>query len=300
MDFKNMTSSEITELVNSKRLNLSELPREDLEVIYDIEVAELYEYPNHSMDLMKMCAEELSHYCMEDECFAASVEKNITLDEISNIYEKRVSRTTKEDGTKTRKRKNSEDHLDEASRSTGKKRFDGRRWAVSILALISVMIITAVITVAYGESIEDIFYLLKEKVLYEEGNKSYIKTETFQTYDSFVDFISNEDIGDILLPYNISDEMVIKNIVFADFGDYDDILLLFDYKGEKQQITIKTSYTPEYDFSDKTLRIGNFDVYSYKYDEVYQGDFCHNGNLYTITCSSYEILETILFNLEVK
>lgn len=300
MNLKNMTSSKITDLVNSNKLNLSELSREELEVIYDIEVAELYRYPNHSMDLMKMCAEELSRYCMEDECFAVSAEKNITLDEISDIYGKRVHRKTKEAGIRKRKRKSSENHLDEKSSSIRNPCFAGRRLTASVLALLSVMVITTVITAAYGESIKDIFVLLKEKVLYEEDNKSYIKTETFQTYDSFEDFISNEDVGNILLPYNISDEMVISSIAFANYGKYEEILLLFDYKGEKQQIMIKTSYTPEYDFSDKTLRIGNFDVYSYKYNDVCQVDFCHNGNLYTITCSSYEILETILFNLEVK
>lgn len=300
MNLKNITSSDITELVSSGKLILSELSREDLEAIHDIEVSELYKDKNHSMNLIKMCAEELSRYCMEDPHFAASAEKKITLDEISSIYEKRRSTESKEADARNHNR----NRLDEKSYSIHTPRSVNRRWLAPLAALMSLLMFTTVIAYAlvpgFRGMTNEAFQQLKEKINYEYGNSDIIKTETSRTYTSFDEFVENEDVENILLPYGIVDKITVNTIKFSDYGTYNDILLVFNYENSDQKINIKTSYTPEYDFSDKTVLIGNFDVYWYEYDGVCQGDFICDGDFYTISCSSYKILEAIITNLEIK
>lgn len=178
-----------------------------------------------------------------------------------------------------------------------------KRWLMPLVAVLSILFTTVVAYAAipgFRGMTNEAFQQLKDKFAYKDGNTEIIKTETYRSYTSFEDFIANEDLENVLLPYGILENSKLNSISFSDYEFFNDIVISFDYKNKEQYIFIKTSYTPEYDFSDKTAPIGYYDVWRVEYDGICQGDFIHNGNLYTIICSSYDALETIILNLELR
>lgn len=193
--------------------------------------------------------------------------------------------------------------LGKAAIKKNKVRSIKKRWLVPLVAVLSILFTTVVAYAAipgFRGMTNEAFQQLKDKFSYKDGNIEIIKTETTRSYTSFDKFITNEDVESIFLPYMVLENSNINLILFSDFGSYDSILLQFIYDNSTSEIGIKISYIPEYDYNNKTVAIGDFDVYLSEYDGKYQGEFVFEGNTYGITCSSYNILETIILSMEKK
>ena len=178
----------------------------------------------------------------------------------------------------------------------------GSKWILPVAAVLSLMMITSVVAFAFGTDIAsmsaEFFKDLKDKLWYESADNKIIKTDEYTEYYSFEKFLEDDIADQILLPYNLFNEMKVDRIRVSDYGEYRRILIIFQLHGKHCEITIEIPNQSNYDFSDKTIKINNLNVYHYGFDNQYQGLLIYKDNLYTILVSSYDIMEKIIFNLE--
>lgn len=181
----------------------------------------------------------------------------------------------------------------------------GRKWILPLVAVLSLMMITSIVAFAFGTDIAsmstEFFKDLKDKLWYESVDNKIIKTDEYTEYYSFEKFLEDNDIADqILLPYGLFDEIKVNRIRVSNYGNYKRVLIAFQMYEGQGELQIEIPNQSNYDFSDKTTAIYDFDVYHYSFDNQHQGLLMFEKNLYTITVPSYNIMETIIYNLEVS
>lgn len=184
------------------------------------------------------------------------------------------------------------------AKKTSARRSVNKRWIIPLVAVISVIATLTLVVAACGYNFDEIFLWLKEKISFEDGRDEYIKTEDCRTYDSFDSFLNDEIASEILLPYAMFDELTVETIRISNFGTYQNVSMLIEIGGVVQQIDINTPCSSDYDFSNKTVQIGDYQVWCVEYDTTFHGVFEHEGNQYEIISSSYENLEAIIKNME--
>lgn len=173
------------------------------------------------------------------------------------------------------------------------------KWLVPLVAMISLLSIMTIGVTGWLENYHFIDYKnLEEKKMYTDEDSDFIMTSDYIYYYSFDEFLKDDIVSEILLPYAMFDEMTVNTILVADYGEYLSVELIVNMDGDEQIISVETPRKPGYDFSSLTTPIGNFQVWVIEYDGMYSANFEHEGGLYTFNVTSYEILENLIKCME--
>ncbi len=176
------------------------------------------------------------------------------------------------------------------------------KWLIPIAAIVSTLIAGAMVAYAFGfdliEMTKKAYAQLVEKETYEEGDHELIITSDCKKYRSVPEFLENEEVDALLLPYDLPEEFSIDSIQISDYGEYAEISLLISNEESDTNIIIKTPETDIISDNEETkFVIGNYHVNYYQYDGKHQADFVYEGNHYILISSSYNSLEKIIESL---
>lgn len=175
----------------------------------------------------------------------------------------------------------------------------GFKWFVPLVAMISLFSIMAIGVTGWLENYHFTDYKnLEEKTLYTDEDSDFIMTNDYIHYYSFDEFLTDDIVNEILLPYAMFDEMAVNTILVADYGEYISVKLIVNMDGDEQIISVETPRYHGYDFGSLTTPIGNFQVWVIEYDGMYSANFEHEGDLYSFNVTSYEILENLIKCME--
>ena len=139
---------------------------------------------------------------------------------------------------------------------------------------------------------------LVEKESYEEGDYALIITSDHKEYHSLSEFLDNEEIDALLLPFDLPEEFNIDSIQVYDYGEYRKISLSILNNESDINISIKTPATDVVSSNEESKQIiGNYHVNYYQYDDIHQAEFLYEGSYYIVISYSYDHLEKIIESL---
>lgn len=173
MDIKNMSSEEISLLVNSGKIDLNSLNEEELNYIWDKETEAIHKDTNHDMTLLTACSEALSQY--EDSGFSEFANKKYSIDDLEAKLLSEERNKSKEVTT----------HI------------PSRKKLISLIAVAAIMISILSVSInsewspfkLFVDNIWDIFDMKPGNVISNE-NQDFIKLES-ATYDSIEKLVSD-------------------------------------------------------------------------------------------------------------
>ena len=103
------------------------------------------------------------------------------------------------------------------------------KWLIPIAAIISILVAGTIVAYAFGydliEMTKKAYAQLVEKESYEEGDYALIITSDHKEYHSLSEFLDNEEIDALLLPFDLPEEFNIDGIQVYDYGEYRKISL---------------------------------------------------------------------------
>lgn len=287
MDFQNMKSSEITKLVNSQEVKLSELSKKDLEIIFDIESTALLKNKNHSIELLNLCAEELTRYYSDDPEYMEFFNTTITMDDISAICEKGSIRKKKEVYT---------------------QRISFKR---ALLVATLVTLLVAVLSVSciaifdpfsrFGLTIREIFDMKSDETHIQDDIILSVSDENIH-YDSYDEVV--KAVGfDFMWFDEESSEYKVKDIHTSDWADYSTISVIIS--NNSHQISYSIYYDKgvserfdERNYKDsQSMIINDNTVYFASRESGAQATIFDDSLVYVITTDSIEIIQDFIVNL---
>ncbi len=194
---------------------------------------------------------------------------------------------------------------DKSKKISKKSKFVKLRQVIPIVAIILILAIGSIVVYAKGYSIasitKEVYMQLVQKVWYRHGNVDIIITEDVNEYKSLEEFLDNVGDCDLLLPYNLPNSYVVDKILEEDYGEHKNISMFITHDNFTQRIKIKTPYFGDLSNVEAEHKIiGNYDVVYHEYDNVYQATFIYGDNYYVVISSSYDILTTMIKNMEEK
>lgn len=194
---------------------------------------------------------------------------------------------------------------DKSKKITKKNKFVKLRRVIPIVAIISILTIGSIVAYAKGYNLvsmtKEMYTQLVQKVWYRYGNTDIIITEDVNEYKSLEEFLDNVGDCDLLLPYNLPNSYVVDKILEEDYGEHKNISMFITHDNFTQRIKIQTPYFGDLSNVEAEHKIiGNYDVVYHEYDNLYQGEFVYGDNYYVVIASSYDILTTMIKNMEEK
>lgn len=194
-------------------------------------------------------------------------------------------------------------HKNDVTESAKRRNSVRVKWIVPIAAILFMLISATLIAYAMGYDIlgmtGEAFNQLKQKIWHDNGNTSIIITDTRREYVSYEAMIENEGYANLLWPHTIAEGNYIGDICVEDYAEYREIAFSFNYGESVCEFSLCSSSENPY-YNRELVQIGKLGVILSEYDKIYQAEFYYEENLYVIKASSYETLETVLNNLEVK
>lgn len=176
------------------------------------------------------------------------------------------------------------------------------KWLIPIAAIISILVAGTIVAYAFGydliEMTKKAYAQLVEKESYEEGDYALIITSDHKEYHSLSEFLDNEEIDALLLPFDLPEEFNIDSIQVYDYGEYRKISLSILNNESDINISIKTPATDVVSSNEESKQIiGNYHVNYYQYDDIHQAEFLYEGSYYIVISYSYDHLEKIIESL---
>lgn len=175
------------------------------------------------------------------------------------------------------------------------------KWIIPVAAIVSTLVAGAMVAYAFGfdliEMTKKAYAQLVEKETYEEGEHELIITSDCKEYHSFLEFLENEEVDALLLPYDLPEEFSIDSIQMSDYGEYKQIVFSFIGEESAHSIIIRTPYIGENNNIESENIIGNYHVSCCQYDDKHQGEFLYENNQYVVVSSSYDNLKIIIESL---
>lgn len=284
MNLENMTSREITALVDSGETNLESLSKEELELICDKEMAALDADELHDITLLNTCSRILSQYDSEE--FAEYWSKKLDVHDLNNGL------LSHNQNVPVKKKKHISAH---------------RR--ISIVAAAAVLVCLLSITVvavfdpfaAYGLSIRELLGLSGEKITGDSYDIDMANEE--KDFDSFDELFAATGVT-VLTPSN---DIInrINRIVYSKYSDYHTVyfdVLLNNNSSVHYTVYYGDKIPEEYDEKlyvndEKSLWHGN-NIYYLEDDNSAQADLFVGEYVYIFSAESLKDIELLLDNLE--
>ena len=175
------------------------------------------------------------------------------------------------------------------------------KWIIPIAAILSILVAGTIAAYALGydliEMTKKAYSQLVEKESWKEGDHELIITSDRKEYSSLSAFLENEEVGALLLPYDLPEEFSIDSIQMSDYGEYKQIVFAFIGEESAHSIIITTPYIGENNNIESENIIGNYHVSCCQYDDKHQGEFLYENNQYVVVSSSYDNLKIIIESL---
>lgn len=177
------------------------------------------------------------------------------------------------------------------------------KWLIPVAAILSLLISATIVAYAMGYDVLSMtnrsFKQLKEKIWYNNNDTSIIISNDNRIYKDVEEMIEKEAFENLLWPSQIDGLKYEKDITVADYGDYLLVMCAFDFHDEIVNYSIKSLCTDSFG-GETPLLIGGHEVYLCEIENMYQADIINNNNLYTVTSSKLDTIESFIKILEEK
>lgn len=174
------------------------------------------------------------------------------------------------------------------------------KWIVPIAAALSLVLISGVVTVAFGRGFDDIskriYSELKRGVQYILGTDEVAVTDDYEKFNTIEDLATDEKCSHFALPRNLSDEYKVVDILVLYYDDGEHIDIKLEKDGYPCSISIRGNTDWNVELDKQSL--GKYEVHLTQYDGVYQGEFVFEGDYYIVTADSYDGLIELIDSME--
>lgn len=178
------------------------------------------------------------------------------------------------------------------------------KWLIPVAAILSLILSINVLAYAMGYDVlsmtSEAFKQLKERIWYSNNDKSIIITDDNRVYKDVEEMIEKESFESLLWPTQIDGLKPNGDIKVTNYDNELEIFCKFDKSGKtiEYSVTMPSSY-PIVDLD--LIKIGQYEVAVYDYEDKYQADMIYNENGYSIIAQDKEVLEYFIKNLkEIK
>lgn len=287
MDLKNLTSEELHSLIDSGEIDLSSLTKDELSIVFNKEMEELYVDDNHDLTLLHLCSATLLKFNRDEN--AEFWHKKYDIYEINNelLSKKHIKKMPD-------------------MRHISPRRASGIAVAVAIIAIILCVGVTAFFDPfsRFGLSLHDIFN--KKGDVITGDNWQVGVSDGVMEFDSIEDLLSEIDF-DVLIPGDMSNYHLQRltlakhaghNLIQFDFSFDDEVNVEYDVRyGENLPDWLDEKYSIDSPVSVKSEWRGS-NIYYIELESGCQANLYKGEYVYIFRAETREQIEELLNSLK--